>query len=62
MWDRFVRNGKEFGHRLAYMHLNPARKGLASKPEDWRWSSYNNFALDKSRVAQCPIQIDYCDL
>jgi REP element-mobilizing transposase RayT len=26
-WDRFVRHDKEFGHRLAYMHLNPVRKG-----------------------------------
>jgi putative transposase len=57
-WDRFVRNQKEFGHRLDDMHLNPVRKGLASRPEDWRWSSYNNFALDKDAVAGCPIQID----
>ncbi len=58
-WDRFVRHGKEFNERLIYMHLNPVRKGLAGKPEDWRWSSYNNFALDKKVVATCPIQIDY---
>ena len=61
-WDRFVRNGKEFGQRLAYMHCNPVRKGLARNPEEWLWSSYNNFALDHSRVAQCPIQIDYSDM
>jgi REP-associated tyrosine transposase len=35
-WDRFVRNGKEFDARLAYMHLNPVRKGLVERPEDWR--------------------------
>jgi hypothetical protein len=46
-WDRFVRQAKEFNDRLTYMHLNPVRKGLAAKPEDWRWSSCNNFALDK---------------
>jgi REP element-mobilizing transposase RayT len=57
-WDRFVRNQKEFGQRLDYMHLNPVRKGLASRPEDWRWSSYNNFALDKDAAAACPIEID----
>jgi putative transposase len=57
-WDRFVRNQKEFGRRLDYMHLNPVRKGLASRPEDWRWSSYSNFALEKDAVAACPIQID----
>ena len=31
-WDRFVRHGKEFGDRLAYMHLNPVRKGLVARP------------------------------
>jgi hypothetical protein len=47
-WDRFVRHPKEFRERLEYMHLNPVRKGLASRPEEWRWSSYNNFALDRA--------------
>ena len=61
-WDRFVRHEKEFQQRLQYMHLNPVRKGLVPRPEDWRWSSYNNFALDKAVVADCPIQIDYVRL
>jgi len=26
------------------------------------WSSYNNFALDKTTVVACPIQIDYVQL
>ena len=61
-WDRFVRHQKEFRQRLDYLHLNPARKGLASRPQDWRWSSDNNFALDKLTVAGCPIQIDHVHL
>ena len=61
-WDRFVRHEKEFGERLDYMHLNPVKKGLVKRPEDWRWSSYNNFALDQATVAACPIQIDYVRL
>jgi len=61
-WDRFVRHEKEFAERLDYMHLNPVKKGLVKRPEDWRWSSYNNFALDKATVAACPIQIDYARL
>ena len=60
-WDRFVRHDKEFGHRLAYMHLNPVRKGLVKHPEEWKWSSYNNFSLDCSLVACCPIRIDFVD-
>ena len=57
-WDRFVRHEKEFGEGLRYMHLNPVRKNLVNKPEEWRWSSYNNFALDKGIAATCPIPID----
>jgi len=44
-WDRFVRDAKEFSERLNYMHLNPVTKGLVREPAQWRWSSYNNFAL-----------------
>ncbi|HEV2495393.1 MAG TPA: transposase [Terriglobia bacterium] len=58
-WDRFVRHAREFDERLTDLHLNPVRKGLVKRPEDWRWSSYNNFTLDKERVAACPLLIDY---
>jgi REP element-mobilizing transposase RayT len=61
-WDRFVRNGHEFHERLEYMHLNPVRRGLVARPEAWRWSSYNNFAVDTAVVARCPVKIDYVRL
>jgi len=61
-WDRFVRHQKEFAARFDYMHLNPVRKGLVGKPQEWRWSSYNNFALEPEVVQRCPIQIDYVRL
>jgi hypothetical protein len=38
--------------------MNPVRKGLVKRPENYRWSSYNDFALDKATVAACLIQID----
>jgi len=60
--DRFVRDAEEFQQRLEYMHYNPVRKGLVANPEEWRWSSYNNFALEPEIVTQCPIQIDYVHL
>jgi REP element-mobilizing transposase RayT len=61
-WDRFVRHAREFNDRLEYMHLNPVRKGLVSKPEQWPWSSYSNFGLKEAPVADCPIPIDYVSL
>ena len=38
--------------------MNRGRKGLVKRPEAWRWSSYNNFSLDKATVAACPTQSD----
>ena len=61
-WDRFVRHAKEYGQRLNYIHSNPVRKGLVAKPEDWQWSSFNNFSLNKSVRGACPIEIDYVEL
>jgi REP element-mobilizing transposase RayT len=58
-WDRFVRHARELSKRLDYIHLNPVRRGLVARPENWRWSSYRNFALEKSVQKTCPIQIDY---
>ncbi len=40
------------------MHLNPVNKNLVRRPEEWKWSSYGNYAVDRSRPAGCPIQID----
>jgi putative transposase len=61
-WDRFVRHAKELRARLDYMHFNPVRKGLVGRPEDWPWSSYNNFGLDNEKIKLCPMQIDYVQL
>ena len=61
-WDRFVRHAQEFRERLDYMHLNPVRKGFVNRPQDWPWSSYNNYGLDKENIKHCPMQIDYVHL
>jgi putative transposase len=61
-WDRFVRSQQEFHERLEYMHYNPVRRGLVGKPEEWRWSSCNNFSLDPTVIKTCPIRIDYVHL
>ncbi len=33
-------------------------EGLVTRPQDGRWLSYNNSALDKAAVAACPIPIE----
>jgi putative transposase len=61
-WDRFVRDAKEFAQRLDYMHYNPVRRGLVRRPEQWRWSSCNNFSLDPALMSTCPIAINILHL
>jgi len=30
--------------KLRYLHRNPLRRGLVSKAEDWKWSSFRHYA------------------
>ena len=43
-FDRALRSVKEYNEKVEYTHLNAVRAGLVSRPEDWRWSSYNEYA------------------
>ena len=43
-FDRVLRTVREYHEKVEYLHLNPVRAGLVSRPEDWRWSSYNEYA------------------
>jgi REP element-mobilizing transposase RayT len=43
-FDRALRTVKEYNEKVEYIHLNPVMAGLVSRPEDWRWSSYNEYA------------------
>jgi REP-associated tyrosine transposase len=38
-FDHWVRTSKEFDRIHAYIEYNPVFAGLATKPEDWPWSS-----------------------
>ncbi len=39
-YDRNVRSAREFDAVLHYIHFNPVKRGLCSRPEDWQWSSF----------------------
>jgi hypothetical protein len=43
-FDRALRTVQEYNEKVEYIHLNPVRAGLVSRPEDWRWSGYNEHA------------------
>ena|SRR6184192_2844964 len=42
--------------KLRYIHRNPVKRGLAARPEDWRWSSFLQWATGcEGRVEiECP--------
>lgn len=38
-YDRNIDNPSTLAKSINYIHLNPVRKGLVQRPEDWKWSS-----------------------
>lgn len=59
-FDRALRTVKEYHETIEYIHLNPVRAGLVRRPEDWPWSSFNEYAgatADKQRQ-RCGLIID----
>jgi hypothetical protein len=44
LFDRANRTVKEHHEKVEYIHLNPVRAGLVSHPQDWRWSSFSEYA------------------
>ena len=38
-----VRSDEQLAWLSAYIHKNPVKAGLVKKPEDWIWSSYQDF-------------------
>ena len=43
-FDRALRTVRDYHEKVQYIHLNPVRRGLVKKPEDWKWSSMREYA------------------
>ena len=42
----------KFVEKVRYIHRNPVTRGLVAKPEDYRWSSFNHYAIgEPGRIA-----------
>jgi putative transposase len=53
-FDRAQRTVKEYNEKVECVHLNPVRAGLVSRPEDWRWSSYKEYAgMSAEELNEC---------
>jgi len=43
-FDRALRTVQEFNEKVEYIHLNPVKAGLVRRPQDWPWSSFNEYS------------------
>ena len=59
-FDRAVRTVKEYHEKVEYIHLNPVRAGLVIHPQDWRWSSFLEYAgmSPDEQLQRCALIID----
>jgi putative transposase len=53
-FDRALRTVKEYNEKVEYIHLNPVKAGLASRPEEWPWSSVHDYTGSVQRPAATP--------
>jgi putative transposase len=42
-YDFNVSSRQKFVEKLRYIHRNPVKRGLVTKPEEWLWSSYRHY-------------------
>ncbi|MBV8631827.1 MAG: transposase [Silvibacterium sp.] len=43
-YDFNVTSKEKRVEKMRYIHRNPVRRGLVTRPEDYRWSSFNHYA------------------
>jgi putative transposase len=42
-WEHLIRDDADFEKHVDYIHFNPCKHGLVSKPVDWPYSSLHRF-------------------
>ena len=59
-FDRAVRTVKEYHETFEYIHVNPVRRGLVRRAEDWKWSSVHEYAgmSAEEQEQRCGLTID----
>lgn len=45
-FDHRLRNDESFDEKVHYIRMNPVRKGLVAKPEEWPWIWLPDDGLD----------------
>ena len=42
-WEHTIRDDRDYQRHLDYIHYNPTKHGLVSRPIDWAWSSFRQY-------------------
>jgi len=51
-WDRYIRDHAHYVNVVEYIHENPVKAGLVTRPEDWKWSSANTATLGRGEPSR----------
>ena len=59
-FDRALRTVSEYNRKVEYIHLNPVKAGLASRPQDWPWSSVHDYTgtINQAPVTPSGLSVD----
>ncbi len=55
-YDFNVWSERKFVEKLRYIHRNPVKRGLVSRPEDWSWSSFRHYATGEMSMVEIESQ------
>ena len=53
-FDRALRTVQEDNEKVEYVHRNPVKAGLVTRPEDWPWSSVHAYTDSVQRPVRTP--------
>jgi putative transposase len=51
-YDFNIRNHSQFVEKLRYIHRNPVKRELCTRPEDWEWSSFRHYATGREGTVE----------
>jgi hypothetical protein len=59
-FHRALRTVQEYNEKVEHIHRNTVRAGLMSQPQEWRWSSFNEYAglSPANQVQRCDLFVD----
>jgi putative transposase len=63
-FDHALRTVRDYWDTVEYIHLNPVRRGLVGKPENWTWSSFAEYSgvPAEEQKQRCGLAIDRVQL